>query len=178
MDKKAVHLSELYRLIEPGPVVMLSTARQGKANVMTMSWHMMIDFEPPLLGCVISDRNYSFEILKETKECVINIPSVEMASQVVDVGNCSGRSIDKFERFHLTPDSGSKVKAPLIRECFANLECIVVDMHMAAKYNIFILEVLQAWMRPTKKRPRMIHHCGKGVFVVDGKVIQLQSKKK
>jgi len=171
MDKKAVHLSEVYRLLEPGPVVMVSTVRQGKANAMTMSWHTMIDFEPPLVGCVISDRNYTFEILQETKECVINIPSVEMASKVVGVGNTSGRSVDKFETFQLTPQTGSKVKAPLIRECFSNLECIVVDMHMAKKYNLFILEVLQAWILPTKKKHRTIHHAGKGVFVVDGKVL-------
>jgi hypothetical protein len=101
MDKKAVHLSEVYRLFEPGPVVMVSTVRQGKANAMTMSWHTMIDFEPPLVECVISDRNYTFEILQETKECVINIPSVEMASKVVSVGNTSGRSVNKFEMFQL-----------------------------------------------------------------------------
>ncbi len=71
MDKKAVHLSEVYRLLEPGPVVMVSTVWQGKANAMTMSWHTMINFEPPLVGCVISDQNYTFEILQETKECVI-----------------------------------------------------------------------------------------------------------
>lgn len=178
MAKKSFPLSQVYRLLEPGPVVLVSTARKGKSNIMTMSWHMMIDFEPPIVGCVISNRNYTFDILKETNECVINIPTVELASEVVGVGNTSGRKIDKFKKFHLTPEPASLVKAPLISECYANLECQVIDVKMTEKYNIFILEVLKAWITPLKKRQRTIHHCGEGVFVVDGKKIELSSKKK
>ena len=178
MVKKSFPLSRVYQLLEPGPVVMVSTSRKGKANVMAMSWHMMIDFEPPILACVISNRNYTFNILKETKECVINIPTVELASKVVGVGNVSGSRVDKFKKFNLTQEVASEVKAPIISECYANLECKVIDMKMAQKYNIFILEVLKAWITPSKKRPQTIHHCGNGVFTVDGKIITLPSKKK
>ena len=178
MTKKSVPLSKVYQLLEPGPVVMVTTSLNGKANVMTMSWHMMIDFEPPILGCVISNQNYTFDIIKKTKQCVINVPTVELAEKVVGVGNSSGSDVDKFEKFHLLQEAASHVQAPLLTECYANLECKVVDMNMAEKYNIFILEVLKAWVRPSKKKPRMIHHCGNGVFVVDGDVITLPSKKK
>jgi len=178
MLKKAFPLSQVYRLLEPGPVVMVTTFKEGKANIMTMSWHTMIDFEPPILGCVISNRNYTFNTLKATKECVINIPTVELASQVVGIGNTSGRRVDKFKKFDLSQEPASQVKAPLISECYANLECKVIDMKMAAKYNLFILQVLKAWVTPAKKRPRTIHHCGKGFFIVDGKMIKLPSKKK
>lgn len=178
MVKKSFPMSKVYQLIEPGPVIMVSTSRQGIPNIMTMSWHMMIDFEPPIIGCVMSEQNYSFNILKETKECVINIPTVELASQVVDVGNTTGAKVDKFKKFQLTQQAASLVQAPMIDECYANLECKVIDMKMASKYNIFILEVLKAWITPSKKRPRTIHHCGNGVFIVDGKVIKLPSKKK
>lgn len=176
--KKSFPLSKVYQLLEPGPVVMVSTARKGESNIMTMSWHMMIDFEPPIFACVISENNYSFQILKETKECVINIPAVELLSEVVGVGNTTGAKIDKFKKFHLTQEPASAVKAPLIGECFANLECRVIDMKMVAKYNIFILEVLQAWMTPSKKRQRTIHHCGEGIFTVEGKIIKTSSKMK
>lgn len=74
--------------------------------------------------------------------------------------------------------AGSRVKAPLIDECYANLECQVVDMRMAATYSIFILEVLKAWIDPSKKTPRTIHHCGKGTFMVVGRTITLPSKMK
>jgi len=145
---------------------------------MTMSWHTMIDFEPPILGCVVSNRNFTFNILKATKECVINIPTVELAGKVVGCGNTSGREIDKFKTFGLTMAAASQVKAPLINECYANLECRVVDATMAAKYNFFVLEVIKAWIDPSRKRPRTIHHMGRGVFMVAGKTIRLRSKMK
>ena len=93
MKKTTFPLSQVYRLLEPGPVVLLTTARKGRANIMTMSWHTMMEFEPPLVGCVISNRNYSFESLKATRECVINIPTVELAEKVVGCGNTSGRRV-------------------------------------------------------------------------------------
>ena len=178
MAKKSFPLSKVYGLLEPGPVVLVTTASKGRANIMTMSWHTMLEFEPPQIGCVISNRNYSFEILKSTKECVINIPSVELVKQVVGCGNCSGQKVDKFKKFGLTPVAASCVQAPLIDECYANLECKVVDGKMIAKYNLFILEVLKAWTDPAQKNPRTIHHQGKGTFMVAGEKIRLPSKMK
>jgi flavin reductase (DIM6/NTAB) family NADH-FMN oxidoreductase RutF len=173
---KSFPLSKVYGLLETGPVVMLTTSRDGNANVMAMSWHTMLDFEPPLLGCVVSNRDYTFDILRKTKECVIAIPTVEIAAKVVKVGNCSGRTVDKFKKFGLTALPASRVKAPLIGECYANLECKVVDAAMVNKYNFFVLEVKKAWIDPVRKDPRTIHHMGKGVFMVAGKRMKLPSK--
>ena len=178
MKKKSFPLSKVYQLIEPGPVVMMTTTKQGKSNVMTMSWHTMLDFEPPLIGCVISDRNYSFNILKNTRECVIAIPTVELGAKVVRVGNTSGKDIDKFKIFKLTTEPSLLVKAPHIAECYANLECRVVDSSMSKKYNFFVLEVIKAWVNLSKKNPRTIHHMGKGVFRVAGKTIKFPSRMK
>ena len=158
--------------------MLVTTAGKTKANIMAMSWHMMIDFEPPILGCVISNRNYTFSILKATKECVINIPTVELAEKVVGCGNSSGRKIDKFEAFGLTRSAASYVRAPLIDECYANLECRIADNKMVAKYSIFILEVLKAWIDPGRKDPRTIHHRGRGFFMVAGETIKFPSKMK
>ena len=97
--KRSLPLSRVYRLLEPGPVVMVTTRRNERSNIMTMSWHTMMEFEPPLVGCVISNRNFSFDILRNTRQCVINIPTVELAAQTVRVGNSSGRRIDKFAAF-------------------------------------------------------------------------------
>jgi flavin reductase (DIM6/NTAB) family NADH-FMN oxidoreductase RutF len=178
MAKKSFPLSKVYGMLEPGPVVLLTTSGKGPANIMTMSWHMMMDFEPPIVGCVISNRNYTFDILKTTKECVINIPAVELAEKVVGCGNTSGRKIDKFKVFGLTQAAASRVKAPLIDECYANFECKVVDDQMVARYNLFILEVLKAWIDPARKDPRTIHHRGRGAFMVAGETIRLPSKMK
>ena len=176
MGKRTFPLSRVYQLLEPGPVVMVTTARAGRANIMTMSWHTMLEFEPPIVACVISNRSYTFNILKSTKECVINIPTLELAKKVVGCGNSSGRKIDKFKVFGLTQATASCVKAPLIDECYANLECKVVDGKMVAKYNLFILEVLKAWINPARKDPRTIHHRGRGAFMVAGETIKLPSK--
>jgi flavin reductase (DIM6/NTAB) family NADH-FMN oxidoreductase RutF len=178
MKKNTFPLSQVYRLLEPGPVVLVTTARAGRANIMTMSWHTMMEFEPPLVGCVISNRNYSFESLKATRECVINIPTVELSEKTVACGNSSGRTVDKFAAFGFTPKDAACVKAPLIDECYANLECTVVDRKLVASYNFFILEVLKAWIDPLQKQPRTIHHRGRGAFMVAGETIQLRSKMK
>lgn len=177
-SKRSFPLSKVYTLIEPGPVVLMTTVRKGRPNIMTLAWHTMIDFVPPLLGCVISDRNYSFRSLTVSRECVINIPDVTLAKQTVACGNTSGRAFDKFQVFHLTPVKARRVKVPMIKECFANLECKVVDQRMAGRYNFFILEVVQAWVDPKKKNPRTLHHQGKDVFRVSGKTIRLPSQMK
>lgn len=173
---KDLPLSKVYQLLEPGPVVLLTTADRGRRNVMTMSWHMMVEFVPPLIACVVSNGNYSFAALRGSKECVIAIPSRKLAAQVVRVGNMSGRGIDKFKACGLTPLAARRVAAPLIAECFANLECRVVDTRMVNKYNLFILEAVKAWIDPAQKNPKTIHHRGYGRFAVDGPTITLKSR--
>ena len=173
---KDLPLSKVYQLLEPGPVVLLTTASKGRANVMAMSWHMMIEFTPPLIACVVSGGDYSFAALRATKECVIAIPPLELARKVVGIGNCSGRDVDKFKKFALTPMPAARVAPPLVAECFANLECKVIDTRMVNRYNLFILEALKAWSDPAQKHPKTIHHRGYGKFAVDGEIIKLKSK--
>ncbi len=169
-------LSKVYQLLEPGPVVLLTTAARGAANVMTMSWHMMVEFEPPQVACIVSSANYSFAALRATRECVIAIPSRDLAPIAVMVGNTSGRNIDKFATLGLTAVPSTRVTAPLIKECFANLECKVADSRFVNKYNLFILDVLKAWIDPAKRNCKTIHHYGYGRFVIDGKTIKLKSR--
>lgn len=116
--------------------------------------------------------------LLSRSECVINIPTVELSKKVVDCGNTSGRTVDKFKAFSLTSVAASCVEAPLIDECYANLECRVIDEMMVAKYNLFIFEVLKAWIDPLKTHPQTIHHLGEGTFMIAGETIHLPSKMK
>jgi flavin reductase (DIM6/NTAB) family NADH-FMN oxidoreductase RutF len=176
MLKKSLPLSKVYALIEPGPVVLLTTAYAGQANAMAMSWHSMLEFEPPLIGCVVSDRNHSYGLLKASRECAINIPTVEIAEKVVGCGNTTGAKTDKFDRFGLTPRPAAVVRAPLIEECYASLECRVVDTGMVPKYVFFVLEVLKAWVDPRTRNPRTLHHRGYGSFMVAGETIKLRSR--
>ena len=186
--KREFPLAQVYGLLEPGPVVLVTTARAGRANhvkgraphvanIMPLSWHTMMEFVPPLVGCVISSQNHTFEMLRATGECVINVPTVELAKKVVSCGNTSGQSVDKFKTFGLTPVAASVVAAPLIAECYASLECKVRDRKLVTPYNFFILEVVKAWIDPRRKRPRTIHHHGEGVFVVPDRTLKLPSQK-
>lgn len=169
-------LPKVYQLLEPGPVVLVTTAGNGRANVMTMSWHMMVEFEPPLVACILSCGNHSFAALKATGECVIAVPAAKMAEAVVGVGNTCGRDVDKFAAFGLTAVAASSVKAPLVKECFANLECRVVNRRLVTTYNLFVLEVVKAWVDPRQKAPKTLHHRGYGTFAIDGEVIKLKSR--
>ena len=145
---KDLPLSKVYQLLEPGPVVFLTTCQKGHINVMTMSWHMMVEFEPPVVACVVRNANLSFIALRATRECVISIPAAEMAETVVKVGNCSGRDIDKFAAFSLAQTKAECVSAPLVAQSFANLECKVIDTRLVNKFSLFVLEVVKAWVDP------------------------------
>jgi len=137
---------------------------------------MMVEFEPPQVACIVSSANHSFAALRATRECVIAIPSIDLAPIVVKVGNTSGRNIDKFATLGLTAAPSTRIAAPLVEECFANLECKVADTRSVNKYNLFILNVLKAWTDPAKRERKTIHHCGYGRFVVDGATITLKSR--
>ncbi len=156
----------------------MTTVLKGRPNVMAMSWHTMMDFEPPLVGCVIGGGSVTFGNLRSSGECVINIPTVELAGKTVGCGNCSGRAVDKFKKFRLAVSPAKRVKAPLLEDCYASLECSLVDSRLAEKYNFFVLKVIQAWVDPSVKNPKTLHHRGKGAFMVAGKTLRLPSKAK
>lgn len=166
--KKDLPVGEIRRFLEPGPIVLVSSAWKGETNIMTMGWHMVMGFTPSLIGCYISDQNHSFGLIRKSRECVINVPTVDLAQTVVDIGNSSGRQIDKFARFGLTAVPAAKVGAPLIGECFASFECKLVDASLIKKYSQFVLEVVKAHVAPSPKYPKTIHYRGEGVFMLSG----------
>jgi flavin reductase (DIM6/NTAB) family NADH-FMN oxidoreductase RutF len=167
-EKKDFPVSNVRRFLEPGPIVLVSSAWNGRSNIMTMGWHMVMEFEPSLIGCYIWTENHSFEMVRRSKECVINVPTVEIASKVVGIGNTSGGKIDKFSRFGLTTAPAVKVKAPLIAECFANFECRLADGSLISKYSLFVLEVVKAHVARAPKYPRTLHYRGDGIFMISG----------
>jgi flavin reductase (DIM6/NTAB) family NADH-FMN oxidoreductase RutF len=162
---KKIKLGKAFTLIEPGPVVLVTTHDVKKDNIMTISWTMVADFTP-VFSMTTGPWNYSFAALRKTKECVIAIPTVDMLDKVVGVGTCSGADTDKFKKFMLTPVRGKHVKAPLIKECVANIECKVVDI--VKKHNIVVLKGIAAYYDNSRKEKRTVHAVGDGTFIVDG----------
>lgn len=168
-------LSRAFQLIEPGPVVLVVTSDGDRPNIMTMSWHMVLDFTPRI-ACVIGSWDHSQAALRTTGECVLAIPAADMAEAAVDIGNCSGRDTDKFERFGLTRLPAAEVRVPLIAECLANIECLVVDDALVERYDMWVLEGVHAWIDPDRKERRTIHANGDGTFVADGRTLDLRKR--
>jgi len=172
--KRDFPLAEVRRVLEPGPIVLVSSAHKGRTNIMTMGWHTMMEFTPSLVGCVIAAGNHSFDMVRKSRACVINVPTLELARTAVAIGNCSGRDVDKFDEFGLTPVPAVAVKAPLIAECWASFECRLHDARLVNAYNFFIWEVVKAHVAKSPKRPRTIHYRGNGEFMVAGRSISLR----
>jgi flavin reductase (DIM6/NTAB) family NADH-FMN oxidoreductase RutF len=165
---KSFPLNKAFTFLEPGPVILVSTMGRDKPNIMTLSWTMVLDFTPRF-AFMTGPWNYSCKALLKTRECVIAIPTVEMAKIVVSIGSCSGVDVNKFEKFKLTPLEAEYVKAPLIKECYANIECRVVDY--VKKHGIFVLDAAAVWVNERHKERRFFHAIGDGRFIVDGKKI-------
>lgn len=168
-------VSQVRRFLEPGPVVLLSSRWQGKNNIMTLGWHTVIEFTPSLVGCVIARTNHSFEMIRRSGECVINLPTRPLTGEVVRIGNSSGAGIDKFAAFGLTAVDAERVEAPLIGECHASFECRVHDRSLVGKYDFFILEVVKAHAAESLRHPKTIHYTGDGVFLESGKAFSRRS---
>lgn len=169
--KKDFPVSKIRQVLEPGPIVLVSSSWKGKKNIMTMGWHLVMEFSPSLVGCIIADNNVSFEMILKSGVCVINVPTSDMIDQVVGIGNCDGDEVDKFQKFSLTPIEGQKVAAPLIKECFANLECRLFDKQLIKTYNFFIFEVIKAHIAKMPKYPQTLHYRGEGTFITSGNVL-------
>jgi len=163
---KSMQISKAFTLMEPGPVVFVTTNDGKKNNIMTISWTMVVDFVPRF-AITTGPWNYSYAALRDAKECVISIPTVDLLDKVVGGGTCSGADTDKFEKFGLTPVKGKHVRSPLIKECLANIECKVIDI--IEDHNIVVLEGVAAYFDNSRKEKRTVHAIGDGTFIVDGR---------
>src|SRR4051812_12716770 len=166
--KKDFPVDKVRRFLEPGPVVLVSSAHKRERDIFTMGWHMILSDEPSLVGCFIWDQNYSHEVVRRSKECVINVPEVAIGDAVARIGNQHGPVPDKFDQFGLTAEKAAKVGAPMIAECFANFECKLVDASLIKKYSLFVFEVVKAHVATSPKFPTTMHYRGDGLFMIAG----------
>jgi flavin reductase (DIM6/NTAB) family NADH-FMN oxidoreductase RutF len=163
---REMKLNKVFTLMESGPVVLVTTHDMHKDNIMTISWTMVMDFTPKF-AITTGNWNHSFTALCKNRECVIAIPTMDMLDKVVGIGTCSGVDTDKFAKFGLTPLPGKFGRAPLIKECLANIECKVIDL--VKRHNIVVLQVVAAYIESQRKERRMVHAVGDGTFIVDGR---------
>ena len=165
---RTLKLSKAFTLVEPGPVVLVTTHDGDRANIMTVSWTMVLDFTPTF-AITTGEWNYSFRALRKHRECVVAIPTVDLLDTVIGIGTCSGNDTDKFARFKLTALPSRLIKPPLIKECLANIECRVVDI--VKRHDIVVLQAVAACIDASRKERRTVHAAGDGTFIVDGRRI-------
>lgn len=151
--------------MEPGSVLLVTTRDKKKDNVMTISWQMVLDFTPRFAICTGS-WNESFDALLRTKQCVLCVPAADMLDKVVGVGTVHASECDKFKHFRLKKQAAAKVKAPLLADCLAAVECKLVDY--IEEHGILVLDGVQLWENPRKKERRILHANGDGTFFADG----------
>ncbi len=143
--KKEVKLNRAYRLVEPGCVVLVTSGTLKQPNVMTFSWQTPVNISNPCLILLVMNKvRYSYKLIKQNKELVINIPGEEMLEQTHYAGTKSGKNIDKFRETGLTPVPAELVEPPLIEECSAHLECKVVNIFKMQTHDLLICEVIRA----------------------------------
>ena len=171
--KKDFPVRKTRRFLELGPIVLVSSRWKDESNIMTMGWHMMLDYT--VFGCYIWDENHSFELIRRSRQCVINVPTFDMLDKVIGIGDSTGADTDKFVRFGLTPVDAAKVDAPLIQECYANFECRLADASQIRSYGLFIWDVV-AHVATSPKYPKTVHYRGDGVFMVAGPSISRRSQ--
>jgi len=167
--KRDFPVDQTRRHLEPGPIVLISSAWRGATNIMTLGWHMMLDYA--VVGTYIWDANHSFELIRRSKQCVINVPTSDLVDAVIGIGNTRGDRVDKFAAFGLTPVAAARVDAPLVAECYASFECRLADASQIRERGLFVWDVVAAHVAPTPKQPETLHYRGGGVFMLSGRWI-------
>ncbi len=130
-------------MLNPVPVVMVTcTDNNGKPNIITLAWVGTINSDPPMVSISVRKQRYSFDLLKQRGEFVINLPSRKLTFATDFCGVKSGRDIDKFEAMKLTTENATRVTVPLIKECPVNLECVVKQVIELGSHDLFLAEVV------------------------------------
>ncbi|MBX7098770.1 MAG: flavin reductase family protein [Myxococcaceae bacterium] len=172
-------------LLNHGPTVLVSSAHQGKTNVMAVAWCMALDYEPPRITAVIEEGSHTRALVEASGELVVNLPTVAQAKQLYAAGRLSGKDVpDKIAKLSLKTSPAKVVGAPLIDGCVGWLECKVVpEARMQEEYDLFILEVVAAWADTalwdgstfnfTAPEQRTLHHASKGQFFATGEPVRV-----
>lgn len=178
-----VDLARSYLLLNHHPVVMITSAANGRTNVMSASWVMPLDFDPPKVALVVDGRSFTRELIEASGELALNIPCRDLAAKVLAAGSVCGRDCDKFAQAGLDTFAASRIAAPLISGCVAWLECRVIpEPHNQKRYDLFVAEVVAAaadpvffsegrWHFPAG-RGKTFHYRSDGAFFETGEAFQ------
>jgi flavin reductase (DIM6/NTAB) family NADH-FMN oxidoreductase RutF len=174
--KLKVNLSIAFKLLHPMHTVLVScVGKRRRPNIITLAWAMPSSINPPLVAVCIRPERHSFALIEETKEFVVNIPTMDMLKETLFCGRRSGKNYDKFKETNLTPSPARKVKPPIIKECVAHLECKLHSQFTTGDHTIFVGEIVEAYAdkeafrnKYNLKNAKMIFHLGGDEFATLG----------
>jgi len=182
MIKKEFSLEYAHRLLNHGCVVLVTSHFRGINNILTLSWQMPISSRPKLFALAISKKHFSNKLIRKSKELAINVPGRNLIKEVHLCGSYSGKKVNKFDKAKLSPIAANFITAPLIEECFANIECKVRNMYNLGDHMLFIVEALRVLVDPkwfdgnflklNDSGIETLHHLGKDLYMVSGAVIK------
>jgi len=173
-----IPLEKCWKMLNHGPVTLVTSAHGLKTNVMAASWAMPLDYTPPKILLVVDANSYTRQLIDASGEFGLQIPKRKIAQQTVAVGQSSGREEDKFKRFGLETFSARHIAAPLLKDCVAWMECKVIP-DATQRYDLFIAEVLAChvdsdvfhdnrWDFGDDPLQRTMHYISNGEFFATG----------
>ena len=185
MKKIALDSSSAYSLLNPGNVVIVSVGDGQRDNLFSVTWNMPMRKDPGMVAIVSGKRHYSYPFIAKTGEMALNVPTARMVDAVLGCGTVSGHDgVDKFERFSLTRQSATAIKAPLVEEAFANLECRVSQVVDLGASSLLIAQIVAAKVDEEHfvdgkivfdNGLELLHHMGGNRFCVSDRVLEGKS---
>jgi len=160
-------------LTYPKLTVIITAGTFENGNAMAASWHTYLSFDPPLYGVSIAPKRYTHKLIMKHKEFGVNFLPFEMSKLIWDTGSISGTEADKFEKFRIKKFKGKEIKAPLIADSVSALECKVVDVVRTGDHDLFVGEIVHAWVREDvfiddildPSKVSQSYYMGKGKFI-------------
>jgi len=185
MTHLSIPLEDSYKLFNHGPVSIITSAHGDKRNVMAAAWSMPLDFSPAKVAVVIDKNTYTRELVNASGEFGLQFPMRKIAKLTLDVGDVSGRDLDKFSRFNINTFPAAKIAAPLIEDCIGWLECKVIRQG-AEEMDLIVGEVVAAyadaeqflngrWHFSDDPQKRSIHYMAGGEFYMTGELFRTSS---
>ncbi|MFX0051431.1 MAG: flavin reductase family protein [Candidatus Hermodarchaeota archaeon] len=178
-NKIKVPFDRSFYLLHPyNSSLITSNGTNGEINVMTVAWIIPVSVDPPLVAMSIRPERYSYKLIIERREFVVNIPTIDQVQEVLFCGRKSGKNLDKFQETSLTHQKAKKVNVPIIEECVAHLECEVLKTITLGSHVLIVGQIVEAYAsddcfkdvyNSSKFRPCL--HIGKNLFTTCTKEI-------
>ncbi len=144
MAKIELDLSRATRLLQPGPIALVTAKHKNKTNVMVAAWVTNVSNDPPMVALAVYPARFTHDLIEKSGQFALNIPPRPLLETVKKIGEASGEDSDKFVTNKLTLYEGKQVNAPLIVECVGHLECGVIETVRAGNHTLFLAEIVAA----------------------------------